>query len=213
MKLFAAFLFSLLFSYHAGAQSHLVKFITSRGDITVMLYDKTPKHRDMFLSSIKNGLYKNALFNRVIKSFVSQAGELDETILEREKQHPEMPLKRVAAEIDTFFFHMKGALGAGRNDNPEKSSYINQIYFVAGKIHTDAQLDAIEKRKGNKFSKKQREIYKTIGGTPHLDGDYTVFGEIVTGMDVAEVINSVPTNKDDFPLEEILFNIQIIKRK
>ncbi|TCC99874.1 peptidylprolyl isomerase [Pedobacter psychroterrae] len=212
MKLLTIFLFSLLFSYHAGAQSRLVKFTTSKGEITVMLYDKTPKHRDMFLSSIKSGLYRDALFNRVIKSFVSQAGELDESILEREKQHPELPLKRVAAEIDTALFHKKGALGAGRNDNPEKSSYINQIYFVAGKIHTDAQLDAIEKRKGSKFSKKQREVYKTIGGTPHLDGDYTVFGEIITGMDVAEAINSVQTNKDDLPLEPVLFNIKTIKK-
>jgi len=73
-------------------------------------------------------------------------------------------------------------------------------------------LDAIEKRKGSKFSKKQREVYKTTGGTPHLDGDYTVFGEIVTGMDVAEVINSVQTNKDDFPLEAVLFNIKTIKK-
>lgn len=177
-----------------------------------MLYDKTPKHRDMFLSCIKSGLYKDALFNRVIKSFVSQGGELDESILEREKQHPELPLNRIPAEIDAALFHKKGALGAGRNDNPEKSSYINQIYFVAGKVHTDEQLNAIEKRSGRKFSKKQREIYKTIGGTPHLDGDYTVFGEIVTGVEVAEVINSAQTNKDDLPLQPILFNVKTIKK-
>ncbi|RZK73305.1 MAG: peptidylprolyl isomerase, partial [Pedobacter sp.] len=167
---------------------------------------------DMFLSCIKSGLYKDALFNRVIKSFVSQGGELDETILEREKQHPELPLKRIAAEIDTTLFHKKGALGAGRNDNPEKSSYINQIYFVAGKLQTDEQLNAIEKRNGRKFSRKQREIYKSIGGTPHLDGDYTVFGEIVKGLEIADAINYVQTNKDDLPLESVLFNIKTIKK-
>ncbi|RYE52456.1 MAG: hypothetical protein EOP48_16465 [Sphingobacteriales bacterium] len=113
MKFFIAFLFYALLSYQADAQTYFVKFETSKGEITVMLYDKTPKHRDMFLKCIADGLYKDAQFNRVIRSFVSQAGELDESILQREQQTPGAPLKRIPAEIDTSLFHKKGALGAG----------------------------------------------------------------------------------------------------
>ncbi len=117
----------LLIASMANAQSTYVRLVTNKGNITLLLYDETPKHRDMFLQTIKKGLYNNAQFNRVIQSFVSQSGELDETILDREKQHPEMPIQRLAAEIKPTLFHKKGALGAGRNDNPEKSSYLTQM--------------------------------------------------------------------------------------
>lgn len=207
-----AFVF-ICFSGLLKAQSTFVRLVTNKGDITLMLYDQTPKHRDMFLHAIREGIYKDAAFNRVIKAFVSQAGELDDVILDREKQHPENPPKRLAAEIKPNLFHKKGALGAGRNDNPEKSSYLSQIYLVAGKKQSDAQLDAIEAKKGMKFSEKQREVYKTIGGTPHLDGDYTVFGEVVEGMDVADEINSVATNKEDLPLSPVVFKALILLKK
>lgn len=211
-KLALSFLF-MLFICSLKAQSTFVRLVTSKGDITLMLYDQTPKHRDMFLQAIKEGTYSEAAFNRVIKSFVSQGGELDEVILGREKQHPENMAKRLAAEIKPGLFHKKGALGAGRNDNPEKSSYLSQIYLVAGKKQTDVQLDAIEAKKGIKFSEKEREAYKTIGGTPHLDQDYTVFGEVVEGMNIADEINSVATNKDDLPLSPVVFKAVILSKK
>ena len=203
----------LLFTFITNAQSTYVRLITNKGNITLLLYDETPKHRNMFLQTIKKGLYNNAQFNRVIKSFVSQGGELDETILEREKLHPEVPIQRLAAEITPTLFHKKGALGAGRNDNPEKSSYLTQIYLVVGKPQTNEQLDALEKKKGIKFSPLQRTTYKTIGGTPHLDNDYTIFGEIVEGMDVADAINSVKTDKNDLPLEPVTFKPVVLSKK
>jgi len=206
-------LFLTLFTLACQAQSRFVQLTTNKGNITLLLYDETPKHRDAFLHSIKKGLFNNAAFNRVIQSFVSQVGELDDTILEREKQHPKLPIKRIEAEIIPELFHKKGALGAGRNDNPQKSSYLTQIYLVAGRIFTDQQLDILEQKKGIKFSLNQREIYKTIGGTPHLDHDYTVFGEIVEGMAVADAINSVITNKGDLPLTPIIFNPRILSNK
>lgn len=196
-----------------SAQSTFVRLQTSKGDILLELYDGTPRHRDMFVRVIKEGLYNDALFNRVIKSFVNQGGELDETILDREKLHPELPLKRIDAEIKPQFFHKKGALGAGRNDNPEKQSYLTQIYLVAGKVQTDAQLDALEKKKNVKFSPAQRTAYKTIGGCPMLDGDYTIFGEIIKGMDVAETINSQATDPHDMPLSPIHFKAEVLSKK
>lgn len=178
-----------------------------------MLYDETPAHREMFLKAVKDGRYNRAAFNRVIKSFVSQGGELDDTILNREKQFPELGAKRLPAEIRQGLFHKKGALGAGRDDNPDKASYFTQIYFVAGKPQTDAQLDAIEQKKGRAIPASQRAVYKSIGGTPHLDQDYTLFGEIVEGMDVADAINAVATDKNDVPLEAVTFSTVILSKQ
>jgi cyclophilin family peptidyl-prolyl cis-trans isomerase len=195
------------------AQSTFVRFETSKGDITVMLYDQTPKHREQFLTSIKEGLFTNVLFNRVIKSFVNQGGELDDTILNRNKLHPEFPIKRTHPEILHELYHKRGALGAGRDDNPEKSSFINQVYFVEGTKQTDVQLDVLEQKKGIKFSLAQRLVYKSIGGIPRLDNDYTVFGEIVDGLQVSENINSVLTDRNDLPLSPITFNVIILSEK
>ncbi len=203
----------LCLAMFAKAQSSLVQLSTNMGNITVVLYDETPKHRDMFLQNIRKGLFDKAQFNRVIKSFVCQGGELDDTILHREKLHPKTPLQRIPAEIMPSLIHKKGALGMGRNDNPEKSSYLSQIYLVEGKIQTDAQLDAIEEKKGMKYSPQQRETYKTIGGIPRLDKDYTVFGEIVEGLNTAEAINAVATNKDDVPLKPVVFTPRILSKK
>ena len=202
-----------LFTFVAKAQPSFVRLATSKGNITLRLYDQTPQHKTIFLQIIKEGLYDHAAFNRVIRSFVSQAGELDETILDREKQQPEMPLKRIPEEIKPTLFHKKGALGAGRNDNPEKSSYFTQIYLVTGKKQTDAQLDELEKKKGIQYSPAQREIYKTQGGIPRLDGDYTIFGEIAEGMEVADLINETPTSTTDLPLTPIVFKATILSRK
>ncbi|WP_316817526.1 peptidylprolyl isomerase [Pedobacter nyackensis] len=213
MRKVILFLFLVLFVTLVNAQSVFVRFVTNKGNITIMLYDETPAHRDMFLKSVKAGLYKNAEFNRVIKSFVSQGGELDDTILNREKRNPELGAKRFPAEIKPTLFHKKGALGAGRDDNPDKASYFTQIYLVAGKKQTDAQLDAIEKKRNKKIPEEQRAVYKTIGGTPHLDQDYTIFGEIVEGMEVADAINSVATDKNDVPLTSVVFNPVILSKK
>lgn len=213
MKQLIFFLFIVQLATLAKAQSVFVRFVTSKGNITVMLYDETPKHRDLFLNGIKKGWYKNAEFNRVIQSFVSQGGELDDTILNREKHHPELGVNRLPAEIRPALFHKKGALGAGRDDNPDKASYFTQIYLVVGKKQTDLQLDDIEKKKNRKIPADQRSIYKTLGGVPRLDQDYTIFGEIVAGMDVADAINSVSVNKSDVPLIPVVFNPVILSKK
>lgn len=213
MRTFLLSLSFVLFVTVLKAQSVFVRFETTKGNVTVMLYDETPGHRAMFLKSIKKRLYKDAEFNRVIKDFVSQGGELDDTILNREKNNPQLGAKRFPAEIKPGLFHKKGALGAGRDDNLDKASYFSQIYLVVGKKQTDAQLDAIEQKKNRKIPAAQRAVYKTIGGTPHLDQDYTVFGEIVEGMDVADAINSVSTDKNDVPLRAIVFNAVVLSKK
>lgn len=206
------FLFVLL-TFGLYAQSTYVRFETKQGNIVVMLYDETPRHKAMFLEQIKKGTYKQAEFNRVIKDFVNQGGELDDSILNREKRHPELGAPRFPAEIKPHLIHKRGTFGAGRDDNPEKASYFNQIYFVIGKKWTDSLLDGVEKRTGRKIPMEHREIYKTLGGVPHLDGDYTLFGEIVQGLEVAEAINSVATDKNDVPLSPVVFNAVVLSKK
>ncbi|MEJ2881571.1 peptidylprolyl isomerase [Pedobacter sp. GR22-6] len=206
------FLFVLL-TFGLYAQSTYVRFETKQGNIVVMLYDEIPRHKAMFLKQIKKGTYKQAEFNRVIKDFVNQGGELDDSILNREKRHPELGAPRFPAEIKPHLIHKRGTFGAGRDDNPEKASYFNQIYFVIGKKWTDSLLDRVEKRTGRKIPMEHREIYKTLGGVPHLDGDYTLFGEIVQGLEVAEAINSVATDKNDVPLSPVVFNAVVLSKK
>jgi len=212
VKVFKAIAFFILVSLSAYSQSTFVELKTSKGTIVVMLYDKTPMHKQMFINEIKKGTYQKALFNRVIKDFVSQAGELDDSILNREKRNPQKTPLRLPAEINGEFIHKNGALGAGRDDNPEKSSYFNQIYLVSGKVLNDEQLDKLEEKTGKKMSSKTREIYKTQGGVPRLDNDYTIFGEIVEGQSVADQINKVETNNKDVPMKAVVFDAKVLTK-
>lgn len=212
VKVFKAIAFFVLVSLSAYSQSTFVELKTSKGTIVVMLYDKTPMHKQMFINEIKKGTYQKALFNRVIKDFVSQAGELDDSILNKEKRNPQKTPLRLPAEINGEFIHKNGALGAGRDDNPEKSSYFNQIYLVSGKVLNDEQLDKLEEKTGKKMSSKTREIYKTQGGVPRLDNDYTIFGEIVEGQSVADQINKVETNDKDVPMKAVVFDAKVLTK-
>jgi len=212
VKVCKAIVFFVLISLSAYSQKTFVEFKTSKGIIVVMLYDKTPIHRKMFINEIKKGTYKNAQFNRVIKDFVSQAGELDDSILKREKHDPKQKPLRLPAEINNEFIHKNGALGAGRDDNPEKSSYYNQIYLVSGEILNDQQLNEVERKTGKKMSPRTREIYKTQGGVPRLDNDYTIFGEIVQGQSVADLINKVETDNKDVPIDAVVFETKILSQ-
>jgi len=210
-NIFSILLFCL-FSF-INAQTYTLKFRTNLGNFEAILYDFTPKHRDLILSEIKKGTYKNAEFNRVIKDFVIQGGELDEPILEREAKNPEQPILRVDPEFNPNAFHKIGALGAGRDNNPTKSSYFNQIYIVVGKPVNDLDLENLELKKGIKFTNKQKEEYLKNGGLPRLDNDYTVFGEITKGLDIALKISEVKTNKNDNPITPVIFNIKIKKNQ
>ena len=206
---FSAFL--ILLTCNLNAQTYTLKFKTNKGKFEVMLYDFTPNHRELILSEIKKGTYKNAQFNRVIQDFVIQGGELDEPILAREAQNPtEQPL-RLPAEFHPKAFHKIGALGAGRDDNSDKASYFNQIYFVVGKKINTIDLDLLEQKKGIKFTTQQREEYLKNGGQPRLDHDFTVFGEVTKGLDNIINISQTKTDKTDLPIDPVIFSVKIKK--
>jgi len=202
------FLFSNLI---LNAQSHKIAFKTDYGTIKVLLYDFTPRHRDLMLQSIQDSTYQSALFNRIIENFVVQGGEHDIDIAKREAANPTGQKPRLAGEFDSRAFHKIGALGQGRDDNPEKASFLNQIYFVVGKNVTEDDLQKIETQKGIKFTKGQHEEYLKNGGLPRLDGDYTVFGEVYEGLEVIMAISRIKKDKNDFPLSPVRFSVSVIK--
>jgi peptidyl-prolyl cis-trans isomerase B (cyclophilin B) len=179
---------------------------TSMGDIKIKLYNDTPLHRDNFIKVIKSGWYDGSIFHRVIDGFMIQGGW--------NKEGKEDPGYTVKAEILDDHFHFKGALAAARmpdNINPEKESSGSQFYLVQGKKFTDAELDVIQQRTGHTFTAEQRNVYKTIGGTPHLDGSYTVFGEVIEGLDVIDKIAAVATGNGNRPKQDVTFSISIIE--
>lgn len=196
---------------------------TTMGDIVIRLSDSTPLHRDNFLKLVKIGYYDSVLFHRVIQNFMIQAGDPNS-----KQAKSGVPLGNggpgytIPAEFRTTLFHKKGMLSAARtgdNVNPTKASSGSQFYIVQGKIFTDAGLDSLEtfRLNGRKIPAAQREVYKTIGGTPHLDQAYTVYGEVVKGLDVVDMIAAVQTSKGqdrDRPLQDVrIIKTKLIKRK
>lgn len=201
-------LLALFFSHFSFSQSKKLLFSTEFGNFKVVLYDFTPKHRDLIVSAIQDSVYQGALFNRIIENFVVQGGEHDIDIARREKADITGQKPRLLPEFDDRAFHKIGALGAGRDDNRSKASFLNQIYFVVGKKVTEEDLDALELKKNIKYTKKQRDFYLKYGGLPRLDKDYTVFGEIVEGLDVILTISKQKTASNDYPIKKIVFSIQ-----
>jgi len=178
------------------AQSTKVKMKTSMGDITIVLYDDTPLHRDNFISLVKKNFYDGLLFHRIIPGFMIQAGDPNSKNAKPGDQlGTGNPGYTIPAEFKPNHYHKKGALAAARTggaSNPQKASSGSQFYIVVGKPCSVTELNQMEQSgKHPKFTEEQRKIYTTIGGTPHLDYDYTVFGEVTNGLDVVDKIAKV----------------------
>ena len=180
---------------------------TNKGNITVKLYNDTPKHRDNFIKLVNEGWYNGSPFHRVIKNFMIQGGQSKDGQMD--------PGYRVDAEFVAAHFHKKGALAAARQGdqvNPKKMSSGSQFYIVQGQAWNDAMLNMMSQRYGKTFTEEQKEVYKTLGGSPHLDGDYTVFGEVVEGLDIVDLIGNAPTGYGDVPVEPIyIITMEIVK--
>jgi cyclophilin family peptidyl-prolyl cis-trans isomerase len=193
----------------------LVKVITDYGTMTIRLYNSTPLHRDNFLKLVKQGYYDSLLFHRVIRDFMIQGGDPDS-----KKAAPGAMLGQggpgytVPAEIKADIYHKKGALAAARTGdamNPTKASSGSQFYLVQGKVYPLSELTGMEQRFGIRFTEKQKELYSTVGGTPHLDGAYTVYGEVTEGLSVIDAIASVQTGAGDRPVKDVRMKMQIIR--
>lgn len=264
MKNTLILIFIILFSCFAKAQTHQVLIETNLGNMTVMLYDDTPNHRDMFMRLVNSGHYDGTLFYRVVKDFVVQGGSSSSKKAIKGSRIGYGKAVNINSEFRENRFHKKGAICAPRQPqeiNHFKKSDIGQFYFAVGRIvppqelemvekqvnvpikrklkakyytPRKAELDSLKKTNPREFNKQLREIksqiaaqyaleetlefpkelkeaYTTLGGIPTLDGEYTVFGEIIEGMDVLDKIAALKTDKNDRPLTDVRMELRVIK--
>lgn len=202
----------------------VVRLETTAGIIRVALSDDTPRHRDNFLSLVEKQYYDSTLFHRVIRDFMIQGGDPDSRHAPAGKFLGEGgPDYVLAPEFCLpYLYHVRGALAAAREGddvNPGRYSSGSQFYIVWGKRLSDSQLAkvqaALDEQTGGevRLSPDMRMDYRTIGGTPHLDGMYTVFGEVLDGLEVVEKIQSVKTDGNDRPEEDVILLKAVVERK
>jgi len=196
-------------------KEQLVKISTEYGDMVIKLYNETPKHRDNFIKLAKEGFYNGTIFHRVIKSFMIQGGDPESKNAVAGAMYGNGgPGYTIPAEFNNNLFHKKGALAAARlgdGQNPAKASSGSQFYIVQGKKYTNLEINTLEQRMGVMIPSEQKEAYMTIGGTPFLDRNYTVFGEVIEGMDVIDNIAAVKTLRGDRPEKDIKMTVTVIE--
>lgn len=215
MKKLTLFFFFAILYFHGQSRKPDVIIQTPYGNISIVLYDNTPKHKANFLRLAQEGFYDSLLFHRIIPGFMIQGGDPTSKGAPAKKRLGEGgPGYTIPFEYVPAYFHKRGAVAAARlpdEINPERESSGSQFYIVQGRTFTDAELDQIEKRIRRTFTPEQREIYKTIGGAPHLDGAYTVFGEVIEGIEVVDKIATLPRDKFDRPLVDVPMKMIVVK--
>ncbi|MBD2700187.1 peptidylprolyl isomerase [Spirosoma sp. BT702] len=191
-------------------KDYLVTLNTEYGPLRLVLYDQTPKHKENFIKLVDQKFYDSLLFHRIIPLFMIQGGDPNS-----KKSKDGEPLGngdigyKVPAEIVPNLFHKKGALAAARDNNPEKASSGCQFYVVQGRVWTADELQKQIERgqargaSGRVFTDEQKKVYQTLGGAPHLDGNYTVFGEVIDGIAVVDSIAKQPRNEMDRPNKNV----------
>jgi len=220
-RLLSVVLLSVAFStaFAGGPVNQYVRVKTAYGECIIRLYNETPKHRDNFIKLVKKGFYNGTLFHRVIQNFMIQGGDPDSKDSTKAKPGAELGNGDVGytvpAEFRDSLFHKRGVLAAARDDNPAKASSGCQFYIVEGKRFSDGKLDTLERTrlKGRKIPEWQREYYRSVGGVPHLDQNYTVYGEVVMGIDMVDRIAAVKTDKNDRPVTDIPMTIELLSKK
>jgi cyclophilin family peptidyl-prolyl cis-trans isomerase len=221
-------LFAILFSCNPRLSNGLrkndlkrdVAIITDKGTMIVRLSDSTPLHRDNFIKLVKQGYYDSLLFHRVIKNFMIQSGDpYSRHAKAGEELGSGSPGYSIPSEFRESLFHHKGVIAAAREGddvNPKRASSGSQFYIVEGKKFTARGLDSVEqfRLKGRKIPEDHRKQYMAIGGSPHLDQNYTIFGQVISGMDIIDSIAIVPTDASDRPVKDIrIIKMHLIKRK
>lgn len=200
------------------SKERLVEITTDYGVMIAKLYDSTPLHRDNFVKLVEQKFYDSLLFHRVINEFMIQGGD------PTSKNAPDgTPLgngsikgDRIPAEFKSYLFHKKGALAAARDNNPEKASSNCQFYIVQGKTMPEQELENVYNQRVKPsnpafaYTNTQKEIFRRIGGTPFLDQSYTVFGEVISGLDVIDKIAKASKDGTDRPIQNIRMKIRLL---
>lgn len=215
MKKLIITLTALVLVANAFGQKTKVNMETTFGTITLMLYDKTPQNSNNMIKVAGDHGYDSTLFHRIIPEFMIQGGDPDSKHAKPGQALGSGGLNyKVPAEFNEEYFHKKGALAVARENTPDKAGSPTQFYIVVGKKYTEEQLTKMEGQSGRKFTAAQREAYKTVGGTPFLDNNYTVFGEVLTGMDVVEKIVLEPRDARDRPNNDVrILSVRVMKPK
>lgn len=196
----------------AGEGAHyVVTMKTSKGTVKFRLFNDTPKHRDNFVKLARSGFYDNLLFHRVIRDFMIQTGDPESIEASQVKVYGNADAGyKLDAEIVSRYFHKRGAVAAAREGddvNAARQSSGSQFYIVTGKVQNDSTLTAAQKKiaeraadpAGAQITPEREKVYRTVGGAPHLDGSYTIFGEVVSGMGTVLKISKLPTDSQDRP--------------
>jgi len=219
-SLIVSLMMILFFSSHScksqdTTSERLIKIETLHGTMVIKLYDETPGHRDNMIKLIEEDFFDGQLFHRVIKDFMVQGGDPHSVGAEKgQRLGNGGPGYTLPAEFKNNLIHKKGALAAARQGdqvNPQKESSGSQFYLVQGKVYTPAELQIFTQQGKATFTAETSEIYTTVGGTPHLDGSYTVFGEIVEGIEVLDIIAGTPTDSYNRPMEDVVYSISIVR--
>lgn len=196
-----------------------VELVTSKGTMIIRLSDSTPKHRDNFIKLVNQHYYDGLLFHRVMSQFMVQAGDpKSKTAKPGDALGAGNPGYTIPAEIRPYLFHKKGALAAARTPdevNPTRESNGSQFYLVQGRVYDDADLNQVEARlNGYKIPAAHREVYKTVGGSPSLDQKYTIFGEVIKGVEIIDSIAAVAVGDRNRPIEDVkIIKASLIKRQ
>ncbi|RYE12053.1 MAG: peptidylprolyl isomerase [Sphingobacteriales bacterium] len=217
-KLFTliAALFISISTFAGGPKNQYVRIKTSYGSVIIRLYNETPLHRDNFIKLVKQGTLNGTLFHRVIKDFMIQGGDPDS-----KNAKPGVELGNgdlgytIPAEFRDSIFHKRGVIAAARDERPDKASSGCQFYIVQGKRLADDLLDGIEVKRlqGRKIPLSQRAYYRKVGGTPHLDQTYTVFGEVISNLDMVDQIAGVKVDDNDRPLADVPMTLELLSKK
>ncbi len=188
---------------------------TDYGQMKAVLFDETPLHKENFIKLVKEGYFDSTLFHRVIEGFMIQGGDpTSKNAKPGQMLGNGGPSYTIAAEFKQELVHRKGALAAARQAdqvNPRKESSGSQFYIAQGKVYTQDELRTLASRMGKQFNQTQIEAYTTVGGIPFLDYEYTVFGQVVEGLEVIDKIAAVQTDRNDRPKQDIRMTIKLVE--
>lgn len=193
----------------------MVIISTDLGEMKAVLYNETPLHKENFIKLAKEGYFDGCLFHRVIDGFMVQGGDPDSKAAKTGQMLGQGgPGYTIPAEFKQELIHKKGALAAARmadQVNPKKESSGSQFYIAQGKTYTQNELNVLSSRMGKSFNKQQMDAYTTVGGVPFLDYEYTVFGEVVEGLEVIDKIAKVQKDRYDRPVQDIKMTIKVVE--